>query len=79
MYFFKYDINIVEDKWNKICAEIIGGKFPDIFDINGISICIKNPNYSIIQIWIKNQNINIINYISKNINSDYLYKNYKKY
>ena len=50
---FKYDINIVEDKWNKICAEIIGGKFPDIFDINGISICIKNPNYSIIQIWIK--------------------------
>ena len=76
---FKYEINIVESKWNELCAEIIGNNFPDNFDINGISICIQNPHYSIIQIWIKNQNDNIINYISKNINSDYLYKNYKKY
>ena len=72
----RLEIYKVEEIWNKLCMYIIGETIPDSTDINGISICIKNPNYSIIQLWLNNKNSNILNFISKNINSNYIYKSY---
>ena len=72
----KLEIYKVEEIWNKLCMYIISETIPDSMFINGISICIKNPNYSIIQLWLNNKNSNIINFISSNINSNYIYKSY---
>jgi len=72
----KLEIYKVEEIWNKLCMYIIGETIPDSLLINGISICIKNPNFSIIQIWLASKNVNIINFITKEMNINYIYKSY---
>tara|TARA_B110000208_G_C11661576_1_gene391852 strand:+ start:87 stop:560 length:474 start_codon:yes stop_codon:yes gene_type:complete len=72
----KVEISKVLSFWNKLLVYLVSEKLPDSFDINGLSLCIKNPNYSIIQIWLKNKNKNIIDYIYNNIDSNIIYKSY---
>lgn len=72
----KVEINKVEETWDILCTYIISESINDSLNINGISICIKNPNYSIIQIWLKEKNDNNINYINKIIDCNYIYKSY---
>ena len=72
----KVEINKIENTWDLLSSYIIGETIPDSLNINGISICIKNPNYSIIQIWLKKKNDNNINFINKIIDSNHIYKSY---
>lgn len=72
----KVDINEVELKWNKLCAYILGESIPNSLLVNGISVCIKNPNYSIIQIWLKEKNSEILNFINEYFDNNYIYKSY---
>ena len=68
--------NNLIDTWNKLCLLIIGEDIVDSLDINGISLCIKNINYSIIQIWLKHKNNNIIDYIYNNFDKNIIFKSY---
>lgn len=73
----KTEINDTENIWNKISLNIISEKITNYENINGISICIKNPNYCIIQIWLNKKDNKIIEFLSKNLNiENFLYKNY---
>ena len=69
--------NNLIDTWNSLCLKIIGESIIDSHDINGISICIKNINYSIIQLWLKNKNNNIINYIYNKYDKNIIFKAYE--
>ena len=72
----KVEVSNVEETWEKLSTYIISESIPDSLNINGISICIKNPNYSIIQIWLKEKNINNINFINKISDFNHIYKSY---
>jgi hypothetical protein len=72
----KIEINKSIELWNKLVSYIVSENFKDSMLINGLSICIKNPNYCIIQVWLQKENKILINNIGKLININYLYKNY---
>ena len=40
----------------KLLQNIVAENIIDSLHINGLSICIKNPNYCIIQVWLKKEN-----------------------
>ena len=51
----KVNIKEVEKIWNLLTMYILGNNITNYELINGISICVKNPNFSIIQIWLKKE------------------------
>lgn len=66
-----------ENIWNKLCFYIIGNTIPNNNNINGISICIKNLNYTIIHIWLKEKDKIIINFIADLTNESIIYKKFE--
>tara|TARA_Y100000768_G_scaffold331495_1_gene270733 strand:- start:3556 stop:4017 length:462 start_codon:yes stop_codon:yes gene_type:complete len=72
----KIEINKSKELLNKLIIYIVSEYFNNSLLINGVSICIKNPNYCIIQVWLKKENKVLINNIGKIIDINYLYKNY---
>ena len=72
----KIELNNSNKLFYNLLKNIVCETLDDSLLINGISICIKNPNYCIIQVWLMSENKKLIQNIGNLIKINYLYKNY---
>ena len=71
---FRISSDKMENLWSRLSMYMIGETLTNQpYEINGISVCLKNPSISVIKIWNRNKKKKSINLLPKDIINDYGY------